>query len=159
MWSFCVLLDSTPNNVMISIPQELLQSGKTLTIEKSSVHVVSSHHVSQPMHPIPQTHGLCLIDTQRPDQTSDSAVHQLQDDIGDSVEFSRELFDRCEGDAITRMITEHMTLSHTDPEILSFIHLCVLRDTWIGYRASSTGKLFKIWRRVGWSWVSPFYFA
>ena len=89
MWSFCVLLDSTPNNVKISIPQELLQSGKTLTIEKSSEQVVSGHHVSQPIHPIPQTHGLCLIDTQRQDQTSVTAVHQLQDNIGDSGEFSR----------------------------------------------------------------------
>ena len=74
---------------MINIPQELLQSGKTLTIEKISEQVVNGHHLSQPIHPIPQTHGLCLIDTQRQDHTSIIAVHQLQDDIGDSGEFSR----------------------------------------------------------------------
>jgi hypothetical protein len=73
---------------MINIPQELLQSGKTLTIEKNSEQVVGGHQVSHPTHQIPQTHGLCLVDTQLQNQTSTKAVHQLQENIGDSGEFS-----------------------------------------------------------------------
>ncbi len=76
---------------MINIPQELLQSGKTLTIEKNSEQVIGGHQVSQAMHPIPQTHGLCLVDTQRQHLISDTAVHQLQENIGDSGEFSRTM--------------------------------------------------------------------
>ncbi|UJR38690.1 hypothetical protein I4U23_031356 [Adineta vaga] len=76
--------DSTSNNVMINIPRELLQSGKTLTIEKHSEEVVSGHKVSQPTHPIPQTHGLCLVDKQKQEVKSSTDVHQLQENIGNS---------------------------------------------------------------------------
>jgi hypothetical protein len=76
---------------MINIPQELLQSGKTLTIERNSEKVVGDHQVSQPMHPIPQTHGMCLVDTQRQDQTSVIPIHRLQDNISDSGEFLRTI--------------------------------------------------------------------
>jgi hypothetical protein len=76
---------------MINIPQELLQSGKTLTIEKNSEQVVGGHQVSHPTHQIPQTHGLCLVDTQRQNQTSTKSTHQLQENIGDSGEFSRAM--------------------------------------------------------------------
>jgi hypothetical protein len=91
MLSFCVVLGSTPNNVTIDIPSELLKSGKTLTIQKHSEQIVNGHHAPQPSHPIRQTHGLCLIDTQQQDQRSVTSNHQLQDKNDKSGEFSRQL--------------------------------------------------------------------
>jgi hypothetical protein len=51
--------------------------------------------------------------------------------------------------------------SHTQPEIVSFIPLCVLRETWIDYRPSALGKCLDVtipkkWC-AGWNWVPSFY--
>ncbi len=81
-----------------------------------------------------------------------------------AVSFRGNYFYWCEVDAITRMVTEHMTSSYNHTEIVSFIHLCIWRETWIDYRPSSTGKTFRcnypkriVCLIAGWNWVSSFY--
>jgi hypothetical protein len=88
IYVFCVVLGSVSNNTtIVDIPSELLQSGKTLMVEKYSELFIGGRHLSQPAHPIRQAHGLCLIDTQREDQRSVTATHDLQDIIDDKREF------------------------------------------------------------------------
>ncbi len=76
------------NNLIIDIPPEYVEIGKTLLIEKYFELFVDGYHLSKPAHFIKHIHQLCLVDTQHEDQKSVNAIHQLQPDIDENRKFS-----------------------------------------------------------------------
>ncbi|UJR29826.1 hypothetical protein I4U23_017369 [Adineta vaga] len=74
---------SLPTNILINIPPEFIENGKTLLIEKHDEVFVDGYHLSKPSHFIRQSHGFCLIDTQQQDPRSVNHSHQLESTIDD----------------------------------------------------------------------------
>jgi hypothetical protein len=69
------------SHLTIDIPEEYLENGKTLLIEKYFELFVDGYHLSKPSHFIRRVHDLCLIDTQQQDLRSVNSTHQLESDI------------------------------------------------------------------------------
>ncbi len=80
--------DLSSNNIIINIPPEYLENGKTLLIEKYFELFVDGYHLSKPSHCILHNHQLCLIDTQQQDLRSINANHQLESNIDDDRKFT-----------------------------------------------------------------------
>ncbi|CAF4261740.1 unnamed protein product [Rotaria sp. Silwood2] len=68
---------SSPTCKIIEIPSGLIENGKTLLIETHYELYINDYHLSRPSHFITQNHGLCLVDTQQKDFTSDAYYYQL----------------------------------------------------------------------------------
>ena len=77
-------LDSITNEIIIDIPPEYVEHGKTLLIEKLYELFVDGYHLSKPAHFIRQNHGLCLVDTQQQDLRSVTPTHLLESTIDDN---------------------------------------------------------------------------
>ncbi|CAF1114472.1 unnamed protein product [Adineta steineri] len=71
------------NNIVIDIPPELIQYGKTLLIEKHSELFLDGYHLSKPSVFVRQVHGLCLVDSQQQDHRSVTPTHLLESTIDD----------------------------------------------------------------------------
>ncbi|CAF1406349.1 unnamed protein product [Rotaria sordida] len=69
--------NSSPTCKIIEIPPGLIENGKTLLIETHYELFINDYHFSRPSHFITQNHGLCLVDTQQNDFTSNTYCHEL----------------------------------------------------------------------------------
>ncbi|CAF3303611.1 unnamed protein product, partial [Rotaria sp. Silwood2] len=74
---FSSIQNSSPTCKIIEIPPGLIENGKTLLIETHYELFINDYHLSRPLHFITQNHGLCLVDTQQKDFTSDEYYYQL----------------------------------------------------------------------------------
>ena len=88
MISIEIVDSAPPNDIIIDIPEEYLENGKTLLIEEYFELFVDGYHLSKPARYIKHVHQLCLLDTLVQDTKSVTSTHQLKSDIDDNRKFN-----------------------------------------------------------------------